>query len=62
MNPIQFFNDIASNPNIADHVKLLPIYLKELDAGTATADAGQRFLEPGLFLTNPLTRSHLVWL
>jgi len=59
MNPIQFFNDIASSQAIADHVKLLPIYLKELDAGTATADAGQRFLEPGLFLTNPLDQISL---
>jgi cation/acetate symporter len=59
MNPIQFFNDIATNPNIADHVKLLPIYLKEVEAGTATADPGQRFLEPGLFLTNPLDQISL---
>ena len=59
MSPLQFFNDIASNERIIDHVKLLPIYLKELDAGTATADAGQRFLEPGLFLTNPLDQISL---
>ena len=59
MSPLQFFNDIASNERIMDHVKLLPIYLKELDAGTATADAGQRFLEPGLFLTNPLDQISL---
>jgi len=58
MNPIQFFNDIASNERIMDHVKLLPIYLKEIDAGTAT-DPGQRFLEPGLFLTNPLDQISL---
>jgi len=59
MNPIQFFNDIAASQNVMDHVKLLPIYLKELDAGTATADTGQRFLEPGLFLTNPLDQISL---
>jgi len=59
MSPLQFFNDIASNEKIIDHVKLLPIYLKEVDAGTATADAGQRFLEPGLFLTNPLDQISL---
>jgi len=59
MNPIQFFSDIASSQNIADHVKLLPIYMKELDSGTATLDAGQRFLEPGLFLTNPLDQISL---
>jgi len=58
-NPIQFFSDIATSQNIQDHVKLLPIYLKEIKAGTATADAGQRFLEPGLFLTNPLDQISL---
>ncbi|MDY0383999.1 cation acetate symporter [Trichlorobacter sp.] len=58
-SPFQFFTDIATNQNIIDHVKLLPIYLKEVDAGTATADAGQRFLEPGLFLTNPLDQISL---
>ena len=58
-SPLQFFNDIATSQNIIDHVKLLPIYLKESAAGTATADAGQRFLEPGLFLTNPLDQISL---
>jgi cation/acetate symporter len=58
-SPFQFFTDIATNQNIIDHVKLLPIYLKEVEAGTATADAGQRFLEPGLFLTNPLDQISL---
>jgi cation/acetate symporter len=59
MNPFQFFNDIATNQNVIDHVKLLPIYLSEVKAGTATADVGQRFLEPGLFLTNPLDQISL---
>ncbi len=59
MNPIQFFNDIAANPKIIDHVKLLPVYMKEVEAGKATAEAGQRFLEPGLFLTNPLDQISL---
>ena len=58
-SPFQFFTDIATNEKIIDHVKLLPIYLKETAAGTATADAGQRFLEPGLFLTNPLDQISL---
>ncbi|QOX78493.1 cation acetate symporter [Trichlorobacter lovleyi] len=58
-NPFQFFSDIATSQNIIDHVKLLPIYLKEVKAGTATVDAGQRFLEPGLFLTNPLDQISL---
>jgi cation/acetate symporter len=59
MNPIQFFNDIASSTAIQDHVKLLPIYLSEVKGGHATMDAGQRFLEPGLFLTNPLDQISL---
>jgi cation/acetate symporter len=58
-NPMRFFNDIATNQDVIDHVKLLPIYLKEVEAGTATADVGQRFLEPGLFLTNPLDQISL---
>lgn len=58
-SPMQFFTDIATNEKIIDHVKLLPIYLKELDSGKATVDAGQRFLEPGLFLTNPLDQISL---
>jgi cation/acetate symporter len=59
MNPLRFFEDIAGSQNIIEHVKLLPIYLKELDSGKATMDAGQRFLEPGLFLTNPLDQISL---
>jgi len=59
MNPLQFFNDVATSERIIDHVKLLPIYLKEIDSGTATLDAGQRFLEPGLFMTNPLDQISL---
>ncbi|MEX8507059.1 MAG: cation acetate symporter [Leptothrix ochracea] len=60
MNPMQFFNDIVTNEKIIDHVKLLPVFLKEMEAGKATAaDAGQRFLEPGLFLTNPLDQISL---
>jgi cation/acetate symporter len=59
MNPLQFFNDIATSQNIQDHVKLLPVYLAEIKGGNATMDAGQRFLEPGLFLTNPLDQISL---
>ena len=59
MNPLQFFNEVATSERIIDHVKLLPIYLKELDSGSATLDAGQRFLEPGLFMTNPLDQISL---
>jgi cation/acetate symporter len=59
MNPIRFFEDIANSQNIIDHVKLLPTYLNEVKSGVATANAGQRFLEPGLFLTNPLDQISL---
>jgi cation/acetate symporter len=59
MNPLRFFEDIATSSNIIEHVKLLPIYLREVEAGKATMDAGQRFLEPGLFLTNPLDQISL---
>ncbi len=59
MNPFTFFEQIAGSPQVIDHVKLLPIYLKELESGTATVDPGQRFLEPGLFLTNPLDQISL---
>lgn len=59
LNPLQFFSDIATNPAIQDHVKLLPNYIAEVKGGHATMDAGQRFLEPGLFLTNPLDQISL---
>lgn len=60
MNPLQFFQDIAGSQNVIDHVKLLPIFLKEMEAGVSTPEmAGQRFLEPGLFLTNPLDQISL---
>jgi len=55
-NPIGFFNDIAGNPNIQDHVSKM--LLKD-GIQMAGADAGQRFLEPGLFLKNPLDQISL---
>ncbi len=59
-SPIQFFADIVTNEKIIEHVKLLPIFVKELEAGKLTLEgAGQRFLEPGLFLTNPLDQISL---
>jgi cation/acetate symporter len=59
-SPLQFFADVVSNTNIQEHVKLLPVFMKEVEAGKATVDmAGQRFLEPGLFLTNPLDQISL---
>ena len=58
-NPLQFFTDVVTSGNIQDHVKLLPTYLAEVKKGTATVDPGQRFLEPGLFMTNPLDQISL---
>ncbi|MBT1076197.1 solute symporter family protein [Geobacter grbiciae] len=56
MNPFQFFNDIATNPNIIEHVQ--KTVLKDPIA-VAGFDYGQRFLEPGLFLKNPLDQISL---
>ncbi len=56
MNPIQFFTDIVGNQNIQDHVRLN--VLKEAVAKPGF-DYGQRFLEPGLFLKNPLDQISL---
>lgn len=57
-NPFRFFNEVATSQNVIDHVSLLPVYMKEVAAGTA-GDPGQRFLEPGLFLTSPLDQVSL---
>ena len=56
MNPLQFFSDIATNPLIIDHVQ--HTLLKHPEAQTGF-DYGQRFLEPGLFLKNPLDQISL---
>jgi cation/acetate symporter len=59
-NPIGFFNDIANSPNIIAHVQGLAVFKKEVAAGITTMDhAGQRFLEPGLFMTNPIDQISL---
>ncbi|HEX5772810.1 MAG TPA: cation acetate symporter [Geomobilimonas sp.] len=56
MNPIQFFSDIVTNPNIQDHVSKLVLK----DGITLTGvDAGQRFLEPALFMKAPLDQISL---
>lgn len=55
-SPIQFFSDIVNSPNIQDHVSKL--LLK--DGITMTGvDAGQRFLEPALFMKAPLDQISL---
>ncbi|RNC73174.1 MAG: cation acetate symporter [Desulfuromonadales bacterium] len=56
MNPFQFFNDIATSPNVIEHVQ--KVVLKDPIA-VAGFDYGQRFLEPGLFLKNPLDQISL---
>jgi len=56
MNPVGFFNDVASSTFIQDHVRLN--VLKEAVAKPGF-DYGQRFMEPGLFLKNPLDQISL---
>jgi cation/acetate symporter len=55
-NPIGFFSDIVNSPDIQDHVSKL--VLKD-GVTLEGVDAGQRFLEPGLFLKNPLDQISL---
>jgi cation/acetate symporter len=55
-NPITFFDQIVGSPDIQDHVSKM--LLK--DGITITgADAGQRFLEPALFMKAPLDQISL---
>ncbi|HWI40925.1 MAG TPA: cation acetate symporter [Verrucomicrobiae bacterium] len=55
-NPLQFFADIAGNQLIQEHVQ--KVVLKQAVAEPGF-DYGQRFLEPGLFLKNPLDQISL---
>ncbi len=55
-NPIGFFSDIVNNPNIQRHVSNLVLKDGVILSGT---DAGQRFLEPGLFMKAPLDQISL---
>jgi cation/acetate symporter len=55
-NPLGFFNDIVNSPNIQDHVSKLVLKDGIVLNGV---DAGQRFLEPGLFMKNPLDQISL---
>ncbi|NTW79132.1 MAG: cation acetate symporter, partial [Geobacteraceae bacterium] len=55
-NPIYFFDTIVNSPDIQDHVSKLVLK----DGITLNGiDAGQRFLEPGLFLKSPLDQISL---
>jgi cation/acetate symporter len=56
MNPFQFFQDVVNSPNIQDHVSKL--VLKDGVVLTGV-DAGQRFLEPALFMKAPLDQISL---
>jgi cation/acetate symporter len=56
LNPISFFNDVVASKAIQDHVQLN--VLKEAIARPGF-DYGQRFMEPGLFLKNPLDQISL---
>ncbi|ACH38535.1 sodium/solute symporter family protein [Citrifermentans bemidjiense Bem] len=55
-NPIGFFSTIVNSPDIQDHVSKLVLKDGVILAG---ADAGQRFLEPGLYMKNPLDQISL---
>ena len=56
LNPIGFFTDIATSPNIIEHVQKVVLNHPVPEPGF---DYGQRFLEPGLFLKNPLDQISL---
>ena len=55
-NPIGFFSTIVGSPEIQDHVSKLVLKEGIILNGI---DAGQRFLEPGLYLKNPLDQISL---
>ena len=55
-NPIVFFDQIVNSPDIQDHVSKLVLKDGVILNGM---DAGQRFLEPGLFMKAPLDQISL---
>jgi cation/acetate symporter len=55
-NPIGFFSSIVNSPDIQDHVSKMLLKDGIIMNGI---DAGQRFLEPGLFLKAPLDQISL---
>jgi cation/acetate symporter len=55
-NPIGFFSDIVNSPDIQDHVSKLVLKDGVILNGV---DAGQRMLEPGLFMKSPLDQISL---
>ena len=56
MNPLAFFNDIVQNANVIEHVQKVLLKHPLPEPGF---DYGQRFLEPGLYLKNPLDQISL---
>ncbi len=59
-SPLGFFNDIVNSPDIQDHVTKMLLKDGKTGADLLTGtDAGQRFLEPGLYLKNPLDQISL---
>lgn len=55
-NPLAFFSDVASSPQIKEWVRITLLNHPVPEPGF---DYGQRFLEPGLFLRNPLDQISL---
>ena len=55
-NPVGFFNDIVGNQLVQDHVRMNVLKDALPKPGF---DYGQRFMEPGLFLKNPLDQISL---
>jgi cation/acetate symporter len=55
-NPMRFFTEIVNNGAIQEHVRMN--VLKDVVAKPGV-DYGQRFLEPGLFLKNPMDQISL---
>ncbi|HBG07803.1 MAG: cation acetate symporter [Geobacteraceae bacterium GWC2_58_44] len=56
LNPVTFFTDIVNSSAIQEHVRMN--VLKDIIPKEGV-DYGQRFLEPGLFLKNPLDQISL---
>jgi cation/acetate symporter len=56
MNPLRLFSDVVNNANVQDHVRMT--LLKE-PLPVPGFDYGKRFLQPGLFLKNPLDQISL---
>jgi len=55
-NPVTLFSDVVKSPQIQDHIR---INLLKDAIPKEGFDYGQRFLEPGLFLKNPLDQISL---